>query len=75
MAEKFRLTCGDMTFSKADFIRNRVNKSDDETLNKLDLAVLEHEWKVMDVMRDAHPIALTEDEIKVAVRQKWEQMV
>lgn len=74
MAEKFKLTTGKRDFTKAEFIRNLIDRLDDEEINKRDFRMVEFEWRTMDVMRDAHPKPLTQDEILEAIELKFEKV-
>lgn len=74
MTEKFKLTIGDMTFTKADFIRRRILSLDDEDLNKLDLKMMEFHWQTLDVMRDVHPRGMSQEEITKAIELKFEKV-
>ena len=72
--EKFKLTKGNLKFTKAEFIRDFIGRLDDAELNKTDLRVLEFQYRTMDVMRDAHPKSLTQEEILAAIELKYERI-
>jgi len=74
MKQKVKLTRGDLSFTKAQYIKEIINRMDDNELNKLDLRKLEFQWQTMDVLRDAHPKPLSLNEIMQAIELKYEKV-
>jgi len=74
VSEKFKLSKGNLDFTKAEFIRRRLFDLEDIELNKIDLKMLEFHWQTLDVMRDAHPQSLTQEEIVEAIELKYEKV-
>jgi hypothetical protein len=70
---KFKLTNGRLDFTKAEFIRGRIEGLEDDELSKINLNLLEFQWRTLDVMRDAHPKSLSQEEIVNAIELKYEK--